>query len=36
MMQSMFIAMSRNAQNAAEFFELPPDRTIEISRQVEI
>lgn len=36
LMQSMFIAMSRNAQNAAEFFELPPDRTIEISRQVEI
>lgn len=36
LMQSMFIAMSRNAQNAAEFFELPPNRTIEISRQVEI
>lgn len=36
LVQSMFIAMSRNAQNAAEFFALPPDRTIEISRQVQI
>lgn len=35
-MQSMFIALSRNAQNAAEFFNLPTGRIIEIGRQVEI
>ena len=35
-MERMFIALSRNAQNAAEFFKLPTGRTIEIGRQVEI
>jgi len=35
-MEGMFIALSRNAQNAAEFFKLPTGRTIEIGRQVEI
>lgn len=32
----IFITMSRNAENAAEFFRLPSDRTIEIGRQVEL
>ena len=31
-----FIAMARNAQNAAQFFHLPSNRTVEIGKQVEI
>lgn len=34
--QATFIVMSRNAQNAAEFFRLPSNRTIEIGLPVEI
>jgi KUP system potassium uptake protein len=34
--KAIFIIMSRNAENAAEFFRLPSDRTIEIGRQVEL
>ncbi len=34
--QAVFIVMSRNAQNAAEFFHLPHNRTIEIGLPIEI
>jgi KUP system potassium uptake protein len=34
--QAVFILMSRNAQNAAEFFHLPSNRTIEIGLPIEI
>ena len=34
--ESAFIMMSKNAQNAAQFFRLPSNRTIEIGKQVEI
>jgi KUP system potassium uptake protein len=34
--EGVFIAMSKNAQNAAQFFRLPSSRTIEIGKQVEI
>jgi len=34
--EGAFIAMSKNAQNAAQFFRLPSNRTIEIGKQVEI
>ena len=34
--QAAFIVMSRNAQNAADFFQLPSNRTIEIGLPVEI
>jgi KUP system potassium uptake protein len=34
--EAVFIAMSKNAQNAAQFFRLPSNRTIEIGKQVEI
>jgi KUP system potassium uptake protein len=34
--ETAFIAMSKNAQNAAQFFRLPSSRTIEIGKQVEI
>ncbi len=34
--EGAFIAMSKNAQNAAQFFRLPSSRTIEIGKQVEI
>jgi KUP system potassium uptake protein len=34
--ESAFIMMSKNAQNAAQFFRLPSSRTIEIGKQVEI
>jgi KUP system potassium uptake protein len=34
--KAIFIMMSRNAENAAEFFRLPSDRTVEIGRQVEL
>ncbi|MGH8048193.1 MAG: potassium transporter Kup [Chthoniobacterales bacterium] len=34
--ESAFILMSKNAQNAAQFFRLPSSRTIEIGKQVEI
>lgn len=34
--EEVFIAMAKNAQNAAQFFRLPSDRVIEIGKQVEI
>jgi len=34
--ETAFIAMARNAQNAAQFFRLPSNRTVEIGKQVEI
>jgi KUP system potassium uptake protein len=34
--EAAFIMMSKNAQNAAQFFRLPSNRTIEIGKQVEI
>ncbi len=34
--KAIFMFMSQNAQNAAEFFRLPTNRTIEIGRQVEV
>jgi KUP system potassium uptake protein len=34
--EAAFIMMSKNAQNAAQFFRLPSSRTIEIGKQVEI
>jgi len=34
--ENVFIAMAKNAQNAAQFFHLPSNRTIEIGKQVEI
>ncbi len=34
--EAAFITMSKNAQNAAQFFRLPSNRTIEIGKQVEI
>ena len=36
MRENVFIAMAKNAQNAAQFFHLPSNRTIEIGKQVEI
>ena len=32
----LFAAMSRNAQSAAAFFRLPPNRVVELGMQVEI
>ncbi|MBE2205367.1 MAG: potassium transporter Kup [Chthoniobacterales bacterium] len=32
----VFIAMARNAQNAAQFFRLPSNRTVEIGKQFDI
>lgn len=34
--ENLFVLMSRNAQNAAQFFKLPNNRIIEIGKQVEI
>ena len=34
--ETLFLLMSRNAQNAAQFFRLPCNRTIEIGQQIEI
>ena len=34
--EGAFMAMSRNAQNAAQFFHLPSNRTVEIGKQIEI
>jgi KUP system potassium uptake protein len=32
----LFVAMSRNARNAALFFRLPPDRVIEVGVHIEL
>ena len=34
--EAAFLLMSRNAQNAAQFFRLPSNRTVEIGKQIEI
>ena len=34
--RAVFVLMSRNAQNAADFFQLPSDRTVEIGFPVEL
>ena len=34
--EKLFVVMSRNATNAANFFGLPPDRIVELGTQVEI
>jgi KUP system potassium uptake protein len=34
--EKLFVVMSRNASNAANFFGLPPDRIVELGTQVEI
>lgn len=34
--ETLFVIMARNAQNAAQFFQLPHNRVIEIGKQVEI
>jgi K+ transporter len=34
--RALFVLMSRNAQNAADYFQLPSDRTVEIGFPVEL
>ena len=34
--EQLFILMSRNARNAADFFGLPPDRVVELGVQIEL
>jgi K+ transporter len=34
--EHLFIFLSKNAENAADFFHLPPDRVYEVSQVVEI
>lgn len=34
--KSLFIYLSRNAWNATSFFQLPPDRVIELGNHVEL
>jgi KUP system potassium uptake protein len=34
--RTLFAAMSRNAQSATAFFELPPNRVVELGMQIEI
>ena len=34
--KQLFIFMSRNAWNATSFFQLPPDRVVELGNQVEL
>jgi KUP system potassium uptake protein len=31
----LFAVMSRNSRSAAEFFELPPNRVVELGTQIE-
>jgi KUP system potassium uptake protein len=33
--KKLFIFMSRNAQSAANFFGLPPNRVVELGAQIE-
>jgi K+ transporter len=32
----LFVFLSKNARSAAEFFNLPPDRVIEVGSQIRI
>ena len=34
--RKLFAAMSRNAQSATAFFQLPPNRVVELGMQVEV
>jgi KUP system potassium uptake protein len=34
--EHMFVAMSRNARGAADYYQIPPNRVIELGTQVEI
>ncbi|WP_225984604.1 potassium transporter Kup [Noviherbaspirillum aerium] len=34
--ESLYVAMARNARDAADFFKIPPNRVIELGTQVEI
>jgi KUP system potassium uptake protein len=34
--EHLFAFLSKNAENAADFFQLPPDRVYEVSQVVEI
>jgi KUP system potassium uptake protein len=34
--EKLFVAMSRNAMNATNYFSLPPDRVVELGTQLEI
>ena len=34
--EHVFVAMSRNARDAADFYKIPPNRVIELGTQVEI
>jgi KUP system potassium uptake protein len=34
--ESLFVAMSRNARAAADYYQIPPNRVIELGTQVEI
>jgi KUP system potassium uptake protein len=34
--ESLFIALSKNAMNAADFFKIPTNRVIEMGTQIEI
>jgi len=34
--EKLFVVMSRNSTNAANFFSLPPDRVVELGTTVEL
>lgn len=34
--ESLYLAMARNARDAADYFKIPPNRVIELGTQVEI
>ena len=34
--ERLFALMSRNARNATDFFDLPPDRVVELGSQIEL
>jgi KUP system potassium uptake protein len=34
--EHLFVAMSRNARGAADYYQIPPNRVIELGTQVEI
>jgi KUP system potassium uptake protein len=34
--KKLFVVMSRNARSATEFFEIPPNRVVELGAQVEL
>jgi len=34
--EHLFVTMSRNARTAADYYQIPPNRVIELGTQVEI